>query len=126
MSTLALSERSSILLRSKSCGSWTAFSSSSWISPIPSPGLSRRESTPSKRGYPTPMRFRVWCGWWLSNKRWTARRKRSFRPSITQTRKNQVHFAAGFGLAFDKFQLDFGDDFSDLVDTASFSAISSF
>jgi hypothetical protein len=40
--------------------------------------------------------------------------------------RDQVHFAAGFGLAFEKFQFDLGVDLSDLVDTASFSAIFSF
>ncbi len=39
---------------------------------------------------------------------------------------DQLHFAAGFGLAFEKFQFDLGIDLSDLVDTASFSAIFSF
>jgi long-subunit fatty acid transport protein len=40
--------------------------------------------------------------------------------------KDQVHFALGFGLAFEKFQFDLGVDLSDLVDTASFSVIFSF
>jgi hypothetical protein len=40
--------------------------------------------------------------------------------------EDQVHFTAGFGLAFQRFQLDIGFDFSDLVDKTSFSAIFSF
>ncbi len=39
---------------------------------------------------------------------------------------DEVHFALGFGVAFQKFQLDFGVDLSDLVDSVSFSAIYSF
>ena len=37
-----------------------------------------------------------------------------------------IHYAMGFGLAFESFQLDVAADFSDLVDTASLSAIYSF
>lgn len=40
--------------------------------------------------------------------------------------KDRVHFAVGFGVAFQEFQLDLGIDLSDLVDTVSFSAIYSF
>jgi hypothetical protein len=37
-----------------------------------------------------------------------------------------MHYAGGVGLAFKRFQIDFGIDFSDQVDTASISAIYSF
>jgi long-subunit fatty acid transport protein len=46
--------------------------------------------------------------------------------SLLPPGEDQVHFALGFGLAFRKFQIDVGVDLSDLVDTASFSAIYSF
>jgi len=39
---------------------------------------------------------------------------------------DQIHYALGLGLAFKKFQIDLGADFSDLVDTVSVSAIYSF
>jgi hypothetical protein len=37
-----------------------------------------------------------------------------------------MHYAAGVGLAFERFQIDFASDLSALVDTASISAIYSF
>ena len=36
---------------------------------------------------------------------------------------DQIHYALGFGLSFDRFQLDFGADFSELVNTISISGI---
>ncbi len=36
---------------------------------------------------------------------------------------DEIHFAVGFGLAFELFQVDLGADFSDLVDSVSLSAI---
>ena len=39
---------------------------------------------------------------------------------------DEVHFALGFGVAFQKFQMDFAVDLSDLVNTVSFSSIYSF
>jgi long-subunit fatty acid transport protein len=39
---------------------------------------------------------------------------------------DQIHYALGLGLAFKKFQIDLGADFSDFVDTISVSAIYSF
>ena len=39
---------------------------------------------------------------------------------------DKMHYAIGFGVAFDRFQLDGAIDFSDLVDTISLSAIISF
>ncbi len=44
-----------------------------------------------------------------------------FRPG-----DDELHLAAGLGLAFRTFQIDLGVDFSDLVDTASVSMIYSF
>jgi len=40
--------------------------------------------------------------------------------------KDEMHYAAGIGVAFNRFQIDFGVDLSDRVDTASISAIYSF
>jgi long-subunit fatty acid transport protein len=39
---------------------------------------------------------------------------------------DELHYAAGFGVAFKRFQLDLGIDLSERVDTASISAIYSF
>ena len=39
---------------------------------------------------------------------------------------DEIHFALGFGVAFENFQIDVAADFSDLVDTLSVSAIYSF
>ena len=39
---------------------------------------------------------------------------------------DELHLAAGFGLALTRFQIDLGVDLSDLADTASLSAIYSF
>lgn len=39
---------------------------------------------------------------------------------------DKMHYAVGFGMAFERFQLDGAIDFSDLVDTISLSAIFSF
>jgi hypothetical protein len=46
--------------------------------------------------------------------------------ALLRAGEDQVHYAVGFGMAFQKFQIDLGIDLSDLVDTASFSAIYSF
>ena len=42
------------------------------------------------------------------------------------TGSDEIHLAAGIGLAFERFQIDLGVDFSDLADVASLSAIYSF
>ena len=39
---------------------------------------------------------------------------------------DKMHYAVGFGMAFQRFQLDGAVDFSELVDTVSLSAIFSF
>ena len=42
------------------------------------------------------------------------------------TGSDEIHLAAGIGLAFERFQVDLGVDLSDLADLASLSAIYSF
>ena len=42
------------------------------------------------------------------------------------TGSDEIHFAAGIGLAFERFQVDLGVDLSDLANVASLSAIYSF
>lgn len=39
---------------------------------------------------------------------------------------DEIHFAAGLGLTFERFQVDLGVDLSDLSDTVSLSTIYSF
>jgi long-subunit fatty acid transport protein len=46
--------------------------------------------------------------------------------ALFQPGEDEVHFALGLGLAFTSFQIDLAADFSDLVDTASFSFVYSF
>ncbi|MGB6335084.1 MAG: outer membrane protein transport protein [Thermoanaerobaculia bacterium] len=46
--------------------------------------------------------------------------------ALLQPGDENIHYAAGLGLAFKRFQVDIGVDFSDLVDTASLSMIYSF
>jgi len=46
--------------------------------------------------------------------------------AVLTSGEDQMHFAAGVGLAFERFQLDLAADFSDLVDTLSLSFIYSF
>jgi hypothetical protein len=36
---------------------------------------------------------------------------------------DEMHYTGGIGLAFERFQIDFGIDISDLVDTASISPV---
>lgn len=45
---------------------------------------------------------------------------------LLQPDKDQIHYALGVGVAFERFQIDLGADFSELVDTVSISAIYSF
>lgn len=49
-----------------------------------------------------------------------------FERALFRGGDDEIHFAAGLGLAFRIFQLDLGVDFSDSVDTASISAIYQF
>jgi hypothetical protein len=46
--------------------------------------------------------------------------------ALRQPGDDEVHFSVGVGVAFQRFQLDFGLDLSELVDTASLSTIYSF
>jgi hypothetical protein len=46
--------------------------------------------------------------------------------AVLDSGSDEIHLAAGFGLAFERFQIDIGVDLSDLADTASLSAIYSF
>jgi len=46
--------------------------------------------------------------------------------AVLTSGEDHVHVAAGLGLAFERFQLDLAADFSELVDTLSFSLIYSF
>jgi long-subunit fatty acid transport protein len=46
--------------------------------------------------------------------------------AILRPGDDELHFAAGVGVAFERLQLDLGADFSDLVNTISLSAIYSF
>jgi long-subunit fatty acid transport protein len=46
--------------------------------------------------------------------------------ALLQSGDDSIHYAAGLGFAFKRFQIDVGLDFSDLVDTASLSMIFSF
>ncbi len=46
--------------------------------------------------------------------------------ALFQPGEDEIHVAAGLGLTFKTFQIDFAADFSDLVDTFSLSAIYSF
>jgi hypothetical protein len=49
-----------------------------------------------------------------------------FGRALLQGGGDQIHYAAGFGLAFKSFQIDLGIDLSDSRTTASVSAIYSF
>jgi hypothetical protein len=46
--------------------------------------------------------------------------------AILRPGKHEVHFALGAGIAVQRFQLDFGMDLSDQMNTASLTAIFSF
>ena len=49
-----------------------------------------------------------------------------FTRALLPLGSDEMHYAAGVGLAFKRFQIDFGVDLSDRADTASVSAIYSF
>ncbi len=46
-----------------------------------------------------------------------------FTQAVFQPGADEIHFSAGVGVAFRKFQIDFGVDLSDSVNTVSLSAI---
>ena len=47
-------------------------------------------------------------------------------PTLLPPGEDEVHFAAGLGLAFDRFQVDLALDLSDPADIVSLSAVYSF
>jgi hypothetical protein len=49
-----------------------------------------------------------------------------YRRSLLRGGDSQLHWSAGLGVAFERFQVDLGADFSELVDTVSVSGIYSF
>lgn len=49
-----------------------------------------------------------------------------FEPATLPPGDDEVHYAIGFGAAFERFQIDLGADFSDLRDTIALSAIYKF
>ena len=49
-----------------------------------------------------------------------------FASGLLRAGDDQVHYAVGFGMVLRKFQIDVGVDLSDLVRTASLSAIYTF
>ncbi len=49
-----------------------------------------------------------------------------FVRAIRPAGEDEIHYAAGIGLAFKSFQLDLGVDLSALIDTASISVLYSF
>ena len=51
----------------------------------------------------------------------SALRQAAFPPG-----EDEIHLAVGFGLAFERLQIDIAADFSDLVDSISLSTIYSF
>jgi long-subunit fatty acid transport protein len=52
--------------------------------------------------------------------------RNDFERAIFRGGEDEIHLAAGVGLAFERFQIDVAADFSDLVDTISLSTIYSF
>jgi hypothetical protein len=69
----------------------------------------------------------VRAGAWLDpDHRLRARGNVLFNRFYFEGGSDQVHYALGLGLAFERFQVDLGIDFSDLVDTAAVSLIYSF
>ena len=67
-------------------------------------------------------------GAWLDPDHTTRPNERAsdFTRALLVPGDDEVHFAIGFGVAFQRFQIDGALDFSDLVDTAALSAIYSF
>jgi hypothetical protein len=49
-----------------------------------------------------------------------------YRRSLLPRGESHLHYAAGVGVAFERFQIDLGVDLSEIVQTASISAIYSF
>jgi hypothetical protein len=69
----------------------------------------------------------VRLGAWLDpDHRIRATNNDPFARAVLRPGDDEIHLAAGLGLAFEKFQIDLGADFSELVDTVSVSGIYSF
>jgi len=68
------------------------------------------------------------AGVWLDPDHQTRANDRAddFAQALLIPGDDEIHFALGFGVAFERFQIDVAADFSDLVDTLSVSAIYSF
>ncbi len=67
------------------------------------------------------------CGAWLDpDHRFHSIKPDAEHRALYPPGQDEYHLAAGFGLAFENFQIDLGGDFSDLVDTISLSVIYSF
>ncbi len=66
-------------------------------------------------------------GVWLDpDHRFRSEGDEPFERAVFQPGENEIHLAVGFGLAFERFQIDVAADFSDLVDAISLSTIYSF
>ena len=66
----------------------------------------------------------VRLGAWLDpDHRLRSRSEDPFARALLRSGGDEIHFEAGLGLAFQRFQVDLGADFSDLRDTVSVSAI---
>ena len=66
-------------------------------------------------------------GAWLDpDHRFATEEKDPFKQATFRPGEDEWHLAMGFGLAFQRFQVDLGLDLSELVDTASASLIFSF
>lgn len=65
-------------------------------------------------------------GTWLDPAHRVHGGRHAFDRAVFQPGDDEIHLALGLGVAFANFQIDLGADFSDLVDTATLSAIYSF
>ena len=71
--------------------------------------------------------FAVRLGVWLDpDHRVRTTEENPFSRATFLPGEDELHFAAGLGVAFQRFQIDLGIDRSELVDRASLSAIYSF
>lgn len=72
--------------------------------------------------------FAIRLGAWLDPNHATRANENAndFTRALLLPGEDEVHFALGFGVAFERFQIDAALDLSDLVDTAALSAIYSF
>ena len=74
---------------------------------------------------PRPRRGR--CGLWLDpDHQFRAPRGDSVARALLPGGEDQVHYAVGLGVGFDRFQIDLAVDLSERRDTVALSAIYSF